>query len=276
MLATYPTNTQLTKYNNFLGNVQSRLFNQPFEKTKQIDDKVLRTVKCNKYLTQKDFNVLKIIMHQWYLQGKKNTFSINLEKACSQLGLVSKKYIQDTNGNKLISNNQCNNHNNFYMRASSIMSFIITIENMKKNTKSSFHYIDELEMSSSSLKVKLNDKFINLFKKSKMQHAQLLFIDGEYNQKVLDFLLTEVQTKQNLVGMHKDKEFRFKNFKIQQILKYMKLTIEYSKNPDKIKRHISKSLKEIYLQFKDNMSIAIPLYKLKRNTDEYEIKDYNY
>lgn len=280
MIATYPTNSVLTHHNNFFGNVPSSQFNEAFEEQIILNENVLKTIKSNKYLTQKDFNVLKVIMREWLIQGKKNTFIICLDDACNQLGLISKKYSDnkdDTiNGNKIISNNQYNNHNRFYDRVTAIMSFVVTVEQITTKQKTSFHYIDNIEMSKGGLEVKLNDKFIKNFLVKKLQNAQMLFIDGEYNQKVLDFLITQVQTKQNLVGIHKGRESRFKNFEISQLLKYMKLENEYLENTSKIKRHISKALKEIYLKFKNNKFIAIPKYKLKRSTDTFQVDDYNY
>jgi hypothetical protein len=97
--------------------------------------------------------------------------------------------------------------------------------------------------------------FLEMFKKNTFQHVPLLVVKGEYEQKVLDFLLTEVQKRQNRTGIHKGKNFRFKAFCIEQLEKYMFI--------DHINRNkITRALKSVRTQINSKgIDIKIPKYE---------------
>jgi len=274
---TYPSNEVLTSKHSFLANVAGNEANKFYTDTK-IQNNMERTVECNVHPSQKEFNVLKIILHEWKKQNS-TTITFDLKAVSQLLGLNNISYKQTIKGNEVVSNNITNNIRMVYQKVENLMSFVIKYKRSKNELPTLFHFIESAEpigQSQSMVKIRISDKFIEKFVKKNIQYVPMLFIRGEYNQKVLEFLLTKVHTKQNMVGMFNGYGYRFKNFDLIRLVDFMKTTQQYKDNPKKVKNHISKALKEIYETFKDaDLDVPIPLYKLKRNTTTYEVVDYN-
>jgi len=276
----YPSNKELAKKHNFLPNVpMSERTSEYIKVTKK--DNVIKTVKSRAHLSQRDNNVLKSILNQWYLKvcvkGSKGIKSEWLQYDLSQAttDLEMNNYTHDDNY-KRVSSNKTNNIREIKRRIDNILSFVIELELDTCTHK--FHFIEEVKQYSDNpniIEIKLSKSFIKTFLDNELQIVPLLIVKGEYEQKILDFLLTEVQTRQNLVGIHKDRKYRFKNFKIEHCVKYMQLITEYKDNPDKIRRKISAALKSLHRQVNmKNTGIIIPKYRYKNGI--YDVKDYCY
>jgi hypothetical protein len=152
---------------------------------------------------------------------------------------------------------------------SNLASF--TIEASCNGTSSKFRFIEEVIKQkgvNDKIEITLCPKFIESFSNKKFQWVPLIVLTGEYEQKVLDFLLTEVQTTQNLKGEHKGKKFRFKSFTMTHLLKFFNVK-------DINTRKITQALASVREQVNGmDIDVKIPKFRLKKG--KYEVSDYCY
>jgi hypothetical protein len=279
-MKTYPSNDVLTSGHNFIANVPKSELNKKFEEIFHRDSKV-KTVCCSVHPSQKHFNVLRTILYQWGIKNydskkkkiKSEWLVYNLSEGCKDL--CRHPYSFD-NQRKRISSNKTNNQNYLRRKIDELLTFVV--EHHSGESVRKFHYIDEVECGSNKnvIKIKLGDTFLKPFLELNFQWVPLLIVNGEYEQKVLEYLLTEVQTRQNLGGIHQGRKFRFKSFKIEHIVKYMQLGKKYSESPESIRRKITKGLNSLNEQIngREDIENRIPKYRLKNGM--YEVKDFCY
>jgi hypothetical protein len=279
-LKTYPSNKELTKKHNFLPNVPMAERKSEYVKVTKKDN-ATKTVKSRVHLSQRDSNVLKSVLNQWYLKvydNKKNEtrsewLQYDLSQASTDLEMNNYTFDKD---NKRVSSNKTNNIRDIKRRVDNILSFVIELE--LDSCIHKFHFIEEVKQYSDKpniLEIKLSKSFLKTFLDKKLQIVPLLVVKGEYEQKILEYLLTEVQTRQNLVGIHQGRKYRFKNFSIENCVQYMQIKAEYKNKPDKIRRQISNALKSVQEQINARgESMIIPKYRYVNGV--YEVKDYCY
>jgi hypothetical protein len=220
-ISTFPSNKEIFQKNNFLCNVPTSQRNKAYEKVSEHDN-ISLTSKCNVHPSQKDFNVLKVILKQWYMCGELNPVVFDLNSCANDLRL--KNYTYDEKHNRK-SSNLTNNSRVIEKRLRNLASF--TMEASIDGNLSKFCFIEEVVKKdgvNDKIEITLSPEFIESFSEHKCQAVPLIVLNGEYEQKVLDFLLTEVQTTQNLTGEHKGRKFRFKSFTISQLLKFCIVT----------------------------------------------------
>jgi hypothetical protein len=264
-ISTFPSNKEIFQKNNFLCNVPTSQRNKAYEKVSEHDN-ISLTSKCNVHPSQKDFNVLKVILKQWYMCGELNPVVFDLNSCANDLRL--KNYTYDEKHNRK-SSNLTNNSRVIEKRLRNLASF--TMEASIDGNLSKFCFIEEVVKKdgvNDKIKITLSPKFIESFSKLKYQWVPLIVLNGEYEQKVLDFLLTEVQTTQNLKGEHKGRKFRFKSFTISQLLKFCIVT-------DISIETITRALTSIRTQVNGmDTSVRIPKFRFKEG--KYEVIDYCY
>jgi hypothetical protein len=263
-ISTFPCNKEIFQKHNFLCNVPT-LRNKVYEIAGEQGGYSL-TSKCKVHPSQKDFNVLKVILKQWYMYGKPNPVVFDLNSCAKDLGLQN--YTYDEKHNRK-SSNLTNNFRAIEKRVSNLASF--TIEASSNGTLSKFRFIEKVikkNGENDKIEITLCPKFIESFSKLSFQWVPLIVLTGEYEQKVLDFLLTEVQTTQNLKGEHKGKKFRFKSFTMTHLLKFFKVT---DINPRKITRALTSVREQV-----NGMDIDVKIPKFRFKKGEYEVSDYCY
>jgi hypothetical protein len=264
-ISTFPCNKEIFQKHNFLCNVVTRLRNKAYEKVSEQGDYSL-TYKCNVHPSQKDFNVLKVILKQWYMCGKTNPVVFDLNSCANDLRLQNYTYDEKRNRK---SSNLTNNFRAIEKRVSNLASF--TIEASCNGTSSKFRFIEKVIKKNGvndKIEITLSPAFIESFLKKSFQSVPLIVLNGEYEQKVLDFLLTEVQTTQNLKGEHKDKKFRFKSFTNTHLLKFFNVT---DINPRKITQALTSVREQVNGM---DIDVKIPKFRLKKGG--YEVVDYCY
>jgi hypothetical protein len=263
--STFPSHKEIFEKNNFLCNVPTSQRNKAYETVRKKGN-ISLTSKCDVHPSQKDFNVLKVILKQWYMCGKLNPVVFDLTSCANDLRL--KNYTYDEKHNRK-SSNLTNNFRALEKRVLNLASF--NIEVSSGGALSKFRFIEEVVKKdgvNDKIEITLSQKLIKSFLKHKCQWVPLIVLNGEYEQKVLDFLLTEVQTTQNLTGEHKGRKFRFKSFAISQLLKFCKGT-------DISIETITRALTSIRTQVNGmDTSVRIPKFRFKEG--KYEVIDYCY
>jgi hypothetical protein len=263
--STFPCNKEIFQKHNFLCNVPTSQRNKAYEKVSEQGDYSFAS-NCNVHPSQKDFNVLKVILKQWNMRGKPNPVVFDLNSCTKDLRLQN--YTYDEKNNRK-SSNLTNNFKAIEKRVSNLASF--TIEASRNGTSSKFRFIEEVIKQkgvNDKIEITLCPAFIESFLKERLQSVPLIVLTGEYEQKVLDFLLTEVQTTQNLKGEHKDRKFRFKSFTMTHLLKFFKVT---DINPRKITRALASVGEQV-----NGMDIGVKIPKFRLKKGKYEVSDYCY
>jgi hypothetical protein len=264
-ISTFPSNKEIFQKHNFLCNVPTSQRNKAYEIVSEHDNFSL-TSKCDVHPSQKDFNVLKVILKQWYMCGNLNPVVFDLTSCANDLRLQNYTYDEKYNRK---SSNLTNNSRAIEKRLLNLASF--NMEASSGGNLSKFRFIEEVVKKdgvNDKIEITLSPKFIESFSKLKYQWVPLIVLNGEYEQKVLDFLLTEVQTTQNLTGEHKGRTFRFKAFTITHLLKFCKVT-------DISIGTITRALTSIRTQVNGmDTSVRIPKFRFKEG--KYEVIDYCY
>lgn len=275
-MTTYPSTEELTKPHNFLANVKKSKLKEKYMVKKINNNGTTKIISCNSHPSQRHFNVLKTILRQWKMPEKsnKNILIYDLEKASEDLEMVHYTYDKTTGKRK--SNNKAKNFQKIKKLIVDLASFLIKIQTTETTTI--FNIINDFHSYKSKkneLEIHLNQVFLQQFKvEKKIQYVPLIIVKGEWEQKILEFLMTKVQT-QGGAGIHKHRRFRLQAFSIDRIVNHFKLKSTYEKNPELFRKKISSGLKSIREQIlKKGIDYIIPKYRYKKGM--FEVTDYCY
>ena len=245
--------------------------NETYRIDKKINDLYISITSNITEFKQKDKLIFELCLYQWQLKKYPDILEVDINQLCLDMNYKphqhKKRYLFDR------------------LKAFSSFRIEIVNPNMDTITIDFANIVCSLDENSDYIvqinfaRNKKNLSFKNLFPSKNTVKKYLLPLKSEYQLLISEFL----QMKTKMIGKNHPYTYRYRNFKLRDILDYVGLLDEYNLageffNTDKqeqIRGKIAKHLRNLYKYGKEN-NIPIPKYRYNHKSKMYEIKDHNY